>query len=610
MASLCSADVDVVVNLEGADIVIPDAVQKVQGFLDIFTMDNSDLFVAMCLPGTFSPNNEGICHDCIKCLANQYETLECIPTRDRTCANCTFCGTHDIELCQCAVKTDQCVTGDRVCVKVPPTVVNLIVDFTSNGVLTTKQQIFIRSGLAVGYTDWLASQFDVPSESVELTDFVKTGATTYKAYFRFAEVYGEAKIIRIQTQSEEFFQGGIFYTFGGGSRRRLLEFRSGTASRRLLQSGVGTNYLTANGVSTSCEVDTNCTEPFTEFKFANGSTCTGSCMPVPCPPGYSGGPKNCQLCPPGTFKNDSGYHPCNPCPAGFTSPIGSNSSEACSLVPTTASEEATQVSMTTASPLQSSSAMTTTSTSTSSAASSSLTPPASQLATASPTPSSSPGQPASLAASSSTPAATSPASSPPPAAAYTSTGQTQPSQTTPSAPTGQTSSATGGTGSSSSGGGGSSINTNTNNNNINVNVNMPPAPPPAPAPPVYVTITNQLPPAPSPVFNNYINIVQPPQQTMPDKDDGYYYHRHWYYYRDDDMLSDWGLIMLVFFFFVFVLTASLCIYYPGCGTCGNCWYDDDRGSYRRHVVRYEIPRQRGRNEYRRVDTSEENAENA
>ncbi len=57
MVSLCSADVDVIVNLAGADIVVPEPVQALPNFLDFSSMDNSDLFVSMCLPGTFSPDH-------------------------------------------------------------------------------------------------------------------------------------------------------------------------------------------------------------------------------------------------------------------------------------------------------------------------------------------------------------------------------------------------------------------------------------------------------------------------------------------------------------------------------------------------------------------------
>ena len=608
MVSLCSADVDVIVNLAGADIVVPEPVQALPNFLDFSSMDNSDLFVAMCLPGTFSPDHEGVCHDCVKCQADQYEKLACIPTRDRTCANCTVCGVHDLELCQCSVKTAQCVTGDRVCVKVPPTVVNLVVDFTSNGVLTNQQQLFVRSGLAVGYTDWLALQFDVDAETVELVDFVKTGSVTYKAYFRFNEVYGEAKIRQIQSQNEEFFQGGIYYTFGGGGRRRRL-LEAGGAERRLLQAGVGAGYLTAEGVSVDCQVDTNCTEPFTAFQYANNSQCTGSCMPVPCPPGYSGAAKDCRLCEPGTFKNASGYGDCDECPAGSTSPTGSNSSEACTLVTTSASAEVT----TTTTPLPQSALETTSSLW---PPSSSSTPPASQQATSSLIPSSSPGQQASSAASSAPPAATSPPSSPKPGATSTSSGQTpaQPPQTTQSASTGQTSSPTGapsgGTGSSSSGGGsGSSVNTNTNTNSIhiempaiNINVPAPPPPPPIninvpappPPPPIYIQIAS--PPAPPPVFNNNVVIHPPaPAPRMTDARDDYgYYRRHGYrYYDDDDLLGDWGLMFLLLIFLFAIVAIPLCMYYPGCG-CGSCYGDSQAPP--RHVVRYEIVRQRDRDE--------------
>ena len=609
MCSPCSADVDVVVNLAGADRVVPKPVEALPGFLDLSSMDNSDLFVAMCLPGTFSPDHEGVCHDCVKCQANQYEKLACIPTRDRTCANCTVCGTHDIELCQCAVKTSQCVTGDRVCLKVPPSVVNLVVDFTSNGVLTTKQQLFVRSGLAVGFTDWLAMQFSVDPETVELTDFVKTGSITYKAYFRFNEVYGEATVASIRSQPSEFYQGGIYYTFGGGGgRRRLLEAGSasrkllqqaseagsasrkllqqaseaGSASRRLLQqAGVGSGLLTANGSSTSCLVDQNCTEPFTEFQFTNGSDCSGVCSPVPCPPGYSGGPKDCQLCSPGTFKNASGYGDCEECPADRTSPTGANSSEDCVPIQTTTQEpqssSAGPPETTTApeAPQTSPSASPTSPSGPSfSGTSSTPLPPSTTIATqssaASSQASSMPGT-TSLGSSATAPTTTSSTAHSQPAAT-TSIAQSQPAATTSTAISQATTAApSGGYGLPSSN---SNANANSNQNSLNVSLvssNL-------------ITVNVQAPSAPSlpPVFNNYnyIRIEQPqrasstpPAPSMPDvgPDNNYYFydHRHGgykdrYYYPLEE---DWGSLLLLFLFLSCFIFALVCSLSTGCPYC-------------------------------------------
>ena len=622
MASLCRADVDVVVNIEAAEALALEPVQSLPSFVDLSSMDNSDLFVAMCLPGTFSPDHEGICHDCVKCQANQYERLACIPTRDRACANCTVCGTHDIELCQCSVKTDQCVTGDRVCVKVPPTVINLVVDFTSNGVLSNKQQTFVRSGLAVGYTDWLAIQFDVDPETVELTDFVRTGSITYKAYFRFNEVYGEAKIRRIQSQDEEFFQGGIYYTFGGsgGRRRRLLQAGAGGVGgrRRLLQAGSG--LISTSGVSVDCQVNTTCVEPFTQWQYSNGTSCTGGCFPVPCPPGYSGAARECQLCLPGTFKNASGFGDCQQCPAGYTSPTGSNSSDECTLTTTTTTAVAPET--TSSSPPAAYSATTTTAalwTSTSSVAPPSTSAPVSQQATALAISSSSAGPQAPSITSSAQPAATSLASSAKPAAtslsysqqpgaASTPLGQTPtptppspsppapstsgpppappppgPPPTTSSSSTGGT---TGGTGSSSNTNTNTNNNVNTNNNNNNINIQLPPSQP-----------------SQAPVFNNYIRIQQLPVQVPPPpppsmSDRNYGKHHHYYdsdyaYYYEDD----WVFVLLLLF--AFVTTAVFCVTVgnggcpSNCCGCDYCWrYGNGGGGYSsdasRPVIRYNI----------------------
>ena len=593
MFSLCSADVDVVVNLAGADGISADAVLAIQKVVGVSSMDNSDLFVAMCLPGTFSPDNEGICHDCQGCQANQYEKIECIPTRDRTCANCTLCGSHEIELCQCSIKTSQCITGDRVCIKVPPTVVTLVVDFSSNGILTTKQQIFVRSGLAVGYTDWLAAQFDVNPDSVELTDFIRTGDITYKAYFRFNEVYGEAKIAMIQGQNHDFFQGGIYYTFGGGARRR-----------RLLQNGagIGTGLLIADNVSISCNVSTNCSsDPFTEFQFTGNSSCTGACVPYPCPPGYSGSPKKCVPCEPGTYKNQSAYADCLPCVAGYTSPIGANSSEACTplyanMTTTPYAVETTNSTPSTTQPTQSSSSPRATSPQLSSSPSAQTSSSSAALQPwSSPSPATSTLSTAQLTASQ---AGSSPSSAP--SAASSSTGQAPPQTTQAPAPpppgwTGQTTGSTSGTGSGflSSG---SVVNNNNNNNVNNVNVNLPaisislpPSLQPAPAPPpVYVTLTpQQLPPAPAPiirpVFNNYFSPPGPPAPApAPAKPPERMPHEHHNNYWWE---GDGNSAFLLIVFFALIASFTLCIVYA---TSDPPYYQYQ--PIPQHRVRYRIPR--------------------
>ena len=378
---LCEADIDIIVNLRSADAVSEDPPRSsLRNFQYMSQMDNSDVFVALCTPGTFSPNYEGVCHDCTVCRpGEQFEKLACIPVRDRTCANCTLCSDKEIELCQCSVKTTQCVTGDRVCVKVVPTSVTLTIDLTAAVVLTSRQQTLLKSGMATGYADWLGEQFGIDPITIELVNFVKTDQLNYKATFTFLEVYGEATVTRIKTSSSAFFQGGLAYTFGSTGRRRLLsamDDAGSQAGRKLLTamdepgSQAGRKLLTAMddagsqagrkllgrsllqsflselraGNSTfSCNASQDvCTEPFTEFRASdNGTGCSGICA-ITCPPGYGAatGSAKCEKCDAGYFKNTSIYDLCTECPAGATSPIGSNSSEAC-VVPTTTSEIAT-----------------------------------------------------------------------------------------------------------------------------------------------------------------------------------------------------------------------------------------------------------------------------
>jgi len=584
--------VDVVVNLAGADRVLEAPVQAISGFVELFSMDNSDLFVAMCLPGTFSPDNEGICHDCVKCIANQYEKIACIPTRDRTCANCTVCGTHDIELCQCAIKTSQCITGDRICLKVPPTSVNLNVDFSTGVVLTSRQLAFVKAGLAAGFTEWLAVQFDVDVDTVELVDVVRFDPTNFQARFRFNEVYGAAKVNRILGQPHSFYQGGFAYTFGVPGARR----------RRLLQVAANEYYINANGASGSCDVNTTCSQEFYEWVYDENSTCTGKCMPVLCPPGYGGYATNCQPCEPGTFKAETGYGDCEECPAGHTSPTGSNSSDACYPSEVTSAGEAASSTNTSSGSQASSETLQSFAQQASSETGSTPSPQPSQPASSTtpsstspstpPTTSSRATSPSTSAGSQGSSAASSPQSShaqetaaPPPT--------TAPSPPPPPPWTGQTSSSTGGTtggtGSSSSGGGGSVsnvvnvnvqppvVNVNVEPPVVNVNVNVPPAPIPAPPPQQQI-------------FNNYVTIQQPQrqQEDMADKDE---YHYHWHGYRSDGvdtLAGDPGLFLLFFILLLTLTGAFMCLYYPGCGSCsGPC---DNYGTVSRTVVRYRLVR--------------------
>ena len=311
---------DVVVNLRNADAVDPALLPP--SALASSVMDNSDLFVAVCSPGTFSPDDGGVCHECQGCHVEQFETLPCLPYRDRGCANCTVCDEHEVEVCQCSVKTSQCFTGDRVCLKLKPTTVTLTVELFSASLLNSRQEQLVAAGLATGFVDWLVEEFATPS--VDFVAMVGTGPRAYAATFTFHDIYNQTTIMRLKAPNPLLYQRGLVYTFGGTvSRRRrsLLAYTSGLVS--------------ATGSHSDCLTNTTCDGPYLAFQFFNESGCGGTCVGVPCPPGLFGGFGNCAGCTPGSYADAVGMTVCTPCPDGYSSPPAANASDLCFVPPTT-----------------------------------------------------------------------------------------------------------------------------------------------------------------------------------------------------------------------------------------------------------------------------------
>ena len=605
------ADIDVVVNLRNAEAVSEDPPSSLRNYQYMSQMDNSDVFVALCTPGTFSPDHEGVCHDCTVCRpGEQFEKLACIPVRDRACANCTLCSDKEIELCQCSIKTTQCVTGDRVCVKVVPTSVTLTIDLTATVVLTSRQQTMLKSGMATGYADWLGEQFGIDPATIELVNFVRVDQLNYKATFTFLEVYGDATVARIKASSSAFFQGGLVYTFGSSSgRRRLLGSQdepSSQAGRKLLGRSLLQTYFidlkTGNSTFSCNASESACTEPFTEFQLLpNGTGCSGICA-IMCPLGYgaaTGGAK-CEMCAAGYFKNFTGFDLCTECPAGSRSPQGSNSSAACvSIVATTTStdpltsnlSDATttatatsppQAQSLTTSPPPSSSAMSTTTTKaatplpppqttsssgSSSTSSSGLSSPtqASSQASQATSPSLPPSPPWTSSGASTTPPPSAPASSaPPPPSPQTTQGAAPPP---PSGGGGGSGGGVGGSNSAMANNANTDSNANTNTINPTLNSNSDSHNTISPTANANAdshasntannVITVNVPKGdPQPIFNrNIVTVVLPPapmpheyyQHDGKDDDDDYHHHGyHGGYMPEATMMN---LIVFMIFFF-------------------------------------------------------------
>lgn len=622
MSSACRGDVDVVVNLKGADTVTENAVASFPKYVSVSQMDNSDLFVAMCTPGTFSSDHEGVCHDCTVCKANQYDKAPCIPVSDRACANCTVCAEHEYEICQCSLKTTQCVTGDRVCLKMTPTVVTLTIDLTTGGILSTRQETLIRTGMATGFADWLGLQFDVNPMTIELTDFVRVDQVNYKATFTFYEVYGQPTVNRIKTSTNAFLQVGVAYTFGIGNRRRaLLQVNS------LFMS----NLLVAKSVF-ACNVSRTCSDPTYEFRLdTNESECTGMCFPPLCKPGYTGSMKNCNPCAPGTYKNESGYDACTECPAGYLSPPGSNSSDSCvapmqtssagpsstisagNLASTTAAASAPSQHQTTSSPPTSQTTSSLASSSTSSSASSSQTqtsssgPPTTSSATSPPQPSQPPAppstppptQPAPQSTPSSGPPSL-PSTPPPPSSAAPSL----PPQTTQGAPSPPPSSSppslgggagsSGSTGSSNSGSSASSSSSSNNNNNPAATSESNPVVDTSNVNNANNAITINVPSQGSqPIFNrNVVTVVLPPGYESERDRTGHGHYAHYPPSDVGDYQDQLGVFLFVVVIFVLIFAGMSCMAFPMFDTRDPRNQDDSRT-----VIRYRLVRvHRDRNE--------------
>jgi hypothetical protein len=360
--------IDVILNLQGADAV--DAALLPYSPLDPLIMDNSDISVVACSVGTFSADDGGVCAPCQTCQSEKYEIHACLPWQDRACDNCTVCTARESEACPCAVLSATCFTGDRVCLKLAPTAVTLVVDFSTGGPLSPEVEQYVRDALATGYVDWLKQEFGEPG--VTFNSLTATSPGQYGASFTFADVYDQATVSRIRNSPASLFQQGLAYVFGG-RRRALLAHGAGTpppprvrlllsntppgpapgrallSSRRLLA-----NFsFVATGTQSSCQTNTTCDGPYLVFQFFNSTngtaSCGGLCVGAPCPAGLYGGNGQCDPCAAGGYTATAGNTACTPCPAGQTSPRGANASTLC-YTPTTTSTPAPTTTTTTPAP--------------------------------------------------------------------------------------------------------------------------------------------------------------------------------------------------------------------------------------------------------------------
>lgn len=308
---IARADINVVVNLQGASGLDPLAVSLAQ-YRSLSQMDNSDLLVTPCAPGTFSPEHRGVCGPCTRCNVTQYALPRCVPYADAVCNDCDVCSDRQYEYCPCSPElTAQCYLGNRICLPLTPTTLRLTLLLQSEKPLSVFQIQLIQAGVTTGYLEWLLVTFGITDAYLET--FTTITRSHFSALFVFPELYNNTLVGLIKNGTIDFYEKGMIYTFGNFQRRRLLTYSS--------------SLVRIVSAFSDCINNQTCqSNPYLQY---DGSNCTGQCLPLPCPPGYTGDFGICSPCANATYKAAQGNATCSPCPQNYSSPMGSNSSANC-----------------------------------------------------------------------------------------------------------------------------------------------------------------------------------------------------------------------------------------------------------------------------------------
>ena len=331
MGGMVSAQLKIAILMQGSDFINVTIVPA----YDVDQFDLGDVYISPCRAGTYNEARDSYCKDCTVCAANQFEHLECISTRNRVCHNCTVCSDREQQICQCRQRTSDCVTGDSVCLPLPPTTANITFDLTVSAPLPALKERFLQEGLRTGFALFLAEYLQHSVDSIVFLFLRKNTPVTYTTTFLVNDMYSLYTKRHVAEITTDIVQRGLTSTFGvqsntfstvTGQRRRLL-FR-----RRLLQQSTIINLFAGN-VEAQCVNQGACGR---FFMMSNpDSPCESTCVSLPCPPGYTGIYGICELCPNATYKPVEGNASCTPCPLlGSTSDQGSVDVSQC-WVPTT-----------------------------------------------------------------------------------------------------------------------------------------------------------------------------------------------------------------------------------------------------------------------------------
>lgn len=318
------SEIRIAILMQGSDFINISVVPS----FDVNQFDLGDVFISPCRAGTYNEARDSFCKDCSVCAVYQYERGECISTRNRECVNCTVCTDREQELCGCTQRTPECVTGDRVCLPLPPTSANITFDLTVSTKLSALKERFLQEGLRTGFILFLGDYLHHDQDLIVMTLLDKRSPTSYVVTFIVSGVYSLFTKLQVSRMDRVVVQEGLTSTFGVQSNTFSTVSQQ---RRRLLQAGAVT--LSAANVDAQCVSQGAC-ERF--FVMENPDTpCDSTCVSVPCPVGYTGFYGLCTLCPNATFKSVPGNDSCVDCPVGHFSNQGSENASQCWMPSTT-----------------------------------------------------------------------------------------------------------------------------------------------------------------------------------------------------------------------------------------------------------------------------------
>lgn len=317
------AELKIAILMQGSDFINVSVVPV----FDVNQFDLGDVYISPCRAGTYNEARDSYCKDCSVCSGDQYESVECIPVHNSVCSNCTVCTDHDQEVCTCGQRSGECLTGNRVCLPLPATAINLTFDLTVSSPLSSLKERFLQEGLRTGFVLYLSAYLQHPSEQFFLLSLVKKPpfpGTVYTATFVVNNVYSLFTKTRVTSLTQAVIQSGLTSTFGIQSNTFNTVTRR--RARRLLQNNID---LLAGNVAAQCIRQGGCGTFF--VMLYPEDPCKSVCEPIPCPEGYTGFLGLCEICPNATYKSSPGNGTCTPCPSEHTSDQGSTDASECFL---------------------------------------------------------------------------------------------------------------------------------------------------------------------------------------------------------------------------------------------------------------------------------------